>query len=140
MDLDEILKIAFVGLLLLVPTTCAVLTCVRLLRNRPRWPAVACAGALVAGAAASIPLAQSAAANAENEPARWWAVVALVATLCGNAAALLALLAVRRWTREAKLNQTVTGLWVIAVLFIGIAFLAPGRKDKPVVIPIKKRA
>ncbi len=139
MATDEILRLVFVGGLILLPVVCAGLTVFRIVRGRPRWPGYVCLGAFIAGAAGSIPLAQHAAANAVDDPARWWAVAGLVATSCGSVAAWVALLATRRWTQESGFSQTVIGLWIIAVLLIGSAFLGPNRNGQPVVVPIKTK-
>lgn len=137
MNIEDLLKVVLVAALVIVPTSCAVLTCIALHKNRPRWPAYLCLGGLLVGAAAAIPVAQNTAAAVEGEPARWWALIGLVITFCGNAAGLLTLLASRKWTRNAQFPSTTMAVWILATLFIGVSFLGPSRPNSPVVVPVK---
>ena len=57
----------------------------------------------------------------------------------GSAVSWVALFAMRKWTREVRLNQTVIGLWVVAVILIGLAFFGPSKENKPGTIPIKTK-
>jgi hypothetical protein len=136
---EELLKFVFVGGLVVIPTVWAILTCVRLRGNQPRWLAYVCLGGFLVGVSAAIPIAQNVAAGAAAEPERWWAVVGLITTFGGSVVALLALLATRKWTQNARLSQTVISIWVVITLLIGMAFVPSSGKNRPVIIPAKTK-